>query len=136
MNDTLLVKDLATSTIGATQLPGAARTFARVASSDNKVHLRQSNHLGSLSPTVIRIQHTPRSSKSAVQRSVLALDQTLGRLDAQSNLLESVKFSIKIQSDIPEGVTEAEWKAALATLLGGLLEADAALAIQFFYAQQ
>lgn len=133
MNDTLNVKDLAIATIGATQLPGSARAFARVASADPKVHLRQSSHIGSLSPTTLRISHQPRSAKTGVQRSLLSLDQTLTRLDASSQPT-GVKstFSIALQSNIGDDVSLVEWRVGLATLLGAVLADDAALATELY----
>lgn len=133
MNDTLNVKDLAINTVGATQLPGSARAFARVESADPKIHLRSNSALGSLSPTVIRIAHQPRTNKSDIQRSIVACDQKLVRLDTSSlpTGVESM-FTIALQTNIPSGVSLAEWRASLATLLGALLESDGALANQVY----
>lgn len=133
MLDTLNVKDLLISAIGATQLPGSARAFARVASADPKVHLRQSSHLGSLSPTTLRISHQPRSAKSSVQRSLIALDQVLVRLDSSSQPTGiRSEFTVAVQTNIGNDVSLAEWKSGLATLLGALLESDGALATEVY----
>lgn len=136
MNDTLNVKDLAIATVGATQLPGSARAFARVASADPKIHLRQSSHIGSLSPTTLRIAHQPRSAKSNVQRSLLSLDQVLVRLDSSSQPTGiRSQYSIAFQTTIGNDVTLEEWQAGLATLLGALLENSAALATEIYQAK-
>lgn len=133
MLDTLNVKDLLISAIGATQLPGSARAFARVASADPKVYLRQSSHLGSLSPTTLRISHQPRSAKSSVQRSLVALDQVLVRLDSSSQPTGiRSEFTVAVQTNIGNDVSLAEWKSGLATLLGALLENDGALATEVY----
>lgn len=133
MNDTLNVKDLAISTVGATQLPGSARAFARIESADAKTHLRSNSSIGSLSPTVIRIAHQPRTAKSDVQRSIVACDQKLTRLDtsSQPTCVEHT-FTVALQTNIPSGVSLAEWRAGLATLLGALLESNGALADQVY----
>jgi hypothetical protein len=125
MNDTATPKDLVFSTIGATQLPGAARSFPRVASSDGQ-YRRQSLHVSSLSPSIMRISHTPRKTQSAIQKSLLSLDQTLTRVDALGNPIGTTKFSVGFNLTIPGDVTLTEVRSAAAILLGFLLEADAA----------
>jgi hypothetical protein len=127
MNDTLAVKDLVMSTIGATQLPGSARNFARIASNDSS-YRRLSNHINAngLSPTVIRVSHTPRPNGVGVQRSLFAIDQDLTRLDVSSNPVSKTKFKVAFQCDIPQDVTLAEFRTAVSTLLGALLETDGA----------
>lgn len=127
MNDTLSIKSLAISTVGATQLPGSALSFARVASAKQTDHLRSNSAIGSLSPTVLRVAHQPRSAKSDVQRSLISVDQTLTRVDALSNPIGSVVINIALQTNIPSGVTLAEWRAAAAVLLGSLLATDGEL---------
>ncbi len=134
MNDTLTPKDIVFSTIGATQLPGSARSFPRVAS-PNSDYRRMSNHVGSLSPTVIRVSHQPRSSKSTVQRSLFAVDQVLTRLDASSNPIGKTAFKVAFQADIPVDVTLAEYRAALSILFGALQENDGALLTAIYNAE-
>lgn len=114
------------STISATQLPGSARSFPRVVSAQND-YRRQSAHIGSLSPTVVRIAHQPRTAKSDLQRSLFAVDQTLGRLDASSNPIGKSTFKVALQCDIPSDVTLAEYRTAMGLLLGALLESNGAL---------
>lgn len=136
MNDTLAVKDLVMSTIGATQLPGSARNFPRVASKRATEYLRQSSHISSLSPTVIRVAHNPRSNDAgSKQRSLIAVDQTLTRLDASSNPVSSTSFKVAFQCDIPSDVTLAEYRTAVSTLLGALLESDGALVTSMYYGE-
>lgn len=135
MNDTLSIKSLALSTIGATQLPGTAHDYARVASTDYKVHLRQSNHIGSLSPSVLRIQHQPRTTKSDMQRTVIALEQIRNRVDALGNTIDEEFNAVKFQSDIGRTTTLAEFRADVAELIGALTASDGALIDQLFYAQ-
>lgn len=125
MNDTLTPKDLSFSTISATNLPGSARSFPRVASADSS-HRRQSTHLGTMSPTVIRVSHQPRKNGSGKQRSLFAVEQTLTRLDASGNPIGVTDFKVAFQCDIPSDITLAEIRAAVAILLGALLENDAA----------
>lgn len=126
MNDTLAIKDLAFSAVGATQLPGAARNFPRVATTSTEHH-RQSSHLGTMSPTLVRIAHQPRKNGVGLQRSLCAVDQTLTRLDASNNPIGSTKFKVAFQMDIPADVTITEIRAAAAILFGALLESDAAM---------
>lgn len=126
MNDTLPVKDLAMATVGATQLPGTARSFPRTFSSDGS-YKRTSAHIGSLSPTTIRVSHQPRKTTTAKQRSLFALDQTLTRLDASSNPILVTDFTVAFQVSIPGDVTLAEYRTAVSTLCGALLESDGAL---------
>jgi len=136
MNDTVNVKDLALSTVGATQLPGSARAFARIASSIQNQFLRLSSHLGSLSPTIMRIAHQPRKNGIGVQRSLFAIDQTLTRVDAQSNPISKNRVTVAFQVTVDEGVTLAEYRTACATLLGALTETDGALITSLYYAEQ
>jgi hypothetical protein len=135
MDDTLSIKALAISTVGATQLPGSALAFPRVVSGSQSVHLRRNSAISSLSPTDLRIQHTPRSEKSSVQRSLCSVDQTLARLDASSNQIDEDAFSVKLQADIPPGVTIEEFRAAAAILFGGLLANDGMLLNSIYYGE-
>jgi len=127
MDDTLSIKALDCSTIGATQLPGTALAFPRVVSSSPSVHLRRNSAISSLSPTDLRIQHTPRTAKSDLQRSLVSVDQLLTRLDTESNPVDEEHFSVKFQCDIPSGVTYEEFKAGFEILCGAILADDAAL---------
>lgn len=133
MEDVLSIKDLAMATIGSTQLPGAARTFNRVVSTDAS-HKRLSNHLNAngLSPSVLRIAHTPRSKTASKQRSLAALDQQLTRLDAASNPVLITDLKVALQSDHPADVTLVEYRAAWATLLGAALANDGAMITAMF----
>jgi len=126
MNDTLSVKDLSMSTVGATQLPGTARSFPRVASASD-AYLRLSTHISSLSPTTIRVSHVPRNNGTGKQRSLFAIDQDLTRVDASSNPISKTRLTVGFQATIPSDVTLAEYRTAVSTLLGALLESDGAL---------
>lgn len=128
MNDTLTPKDLVFSTISATQLPGAARSFPRVQSTvGSREHRRQSTHVGSLSPTVIRVNHEPRKRGVGFMRSLFGIEQTLTRLDANSNPIGVTSFKTNFQNDIPADVTLNEFRAGVAILMGALLENNGAL---------
>lgn len=136
MLDTISAKALITSTLDAANFDAAnTRSFPRVASID-KSERRQSLHIGSLSPTVLRISHQPRKSDVDVQRSLVAIDQTLTRLDAQSNPIGSTKFKVAIQADIPSDVTLAEFRAAALLLFGFLLETDGAALTSVYNGEQ
>lgn len=135
MNDTLSIKALAISTVGATQLPGTALSFSRVATSTNQ-SVRRNAAIGSLNPTDLRVSHQPRSAKTDIQRSLFKAEQTLTRIDALSNPIGEVKFGIGLQSDIPKGVTLAEWRAACAIVLGALLANDGELLNSMFYGEE
>lgn len=125
MLDTLPVKDLVMSTIGATQLPGTAHNFARVVSDDSS-YKRLSTHISSISPTILRIAHQPRKNGVGNQRSLIAIDQDLTRVDALSNPISKTRITVALQSTIPSDVTLAEYRTAVSTLLGALLESDGA----------
>jgi len=127
MNDTLSIKALAINTVGATQLPGTALSFPRVASTTSGTHLRQNTAIGSLSPTVLRVAHQPRTTKSPVQRSLIAIDQTLTRVDALSNPIGEDKITFASQCNISKGVTKAEFRAAAAIHFGAMLATDGEL---------
>ncbi len=127
MVDTLSIKELDFSTLDSGNFPGTARSFPRIQSNQNVEFLRQSSHIGSLSPSVLRIAHSRRRQASDLQRSVFSLDQGLGRLDASSNLISTDRVHVKFQADISAGVTLAEYRTAVKLLLGALLESDGAL---------
>lgn len=135
MNDTLLVKKILTSTIGTSQLDATVRSFPRVASSSYSDQSRQSLHVGTMSPTVLRVAHVLRSNKNAKQRSLFQIKQTLTRLDASSNPIKVTDFDVAIQTNIPADVTQAEWLEAFALLIGAILDSDAALAKALFNAE-
>lgn len=135
MNDTLSIKALAISTVGATQLPGSSLNFARVAAA-SAGSIRRNAALGSLNPTDIRVSHQPRSAKTEIQRSLFKIEQTLTRIDALSNPIGEVKFDIGIQSNIPKGVTLVEWRAGCALVMGALLANDGELLNSMFYGEE
>jgi len=127
MNDTLSVKKILTNTIDAGELDSTVRSFPRVASPKLNDALRQSLHVGALSPTVIRVAHTPRSKGNTIQRSLFSLQQTLTRLDVGSNPIGSTSFKAGLTSEIPSDVTLAEYREGVALLIGALLENDGAM---------
>lgn len=131
MNDTLSIKKLLTAQIGTAQLDSTPLSFPRVMSSDSQAR-RQNLSIDSLSPTILRVSHVARSSKSNVQRSIVAIDQKLTRKDALSNPVGDTNFKVAFQCDIPSDITLAEFRAAVATLFGFLLEADAAMVTSVF----
>lgn len=125
MNDTQNVKALALSTVGATQLPGSALAFPRVASS-NTEQRRTNYSISSLSPTSLVISHRPRTTTNDVQRTLAYIDQKLTRLDAQSNPISDTIVRVGFQCNIPSDVTLTEYRAAVSLLLGFLTESDGA----------
>lgn len=135
MIDTLSIKALLFSSVGATQLPGTALPFARVATDKTSQYVRRNAALGSLNPTDLRVSHQPRSIKSSVQRSLFKVEQTRTRIDALSNPLSTVKSGVGFQTDIPEGITLAEWRADCAILIGALTADDGALLTSMYYAE-
>lgn len=127
MNDTLSAKELVMSTIGATQLPGTARTYARVQAKKDTESLRRSSHISSLSPTDIRIAHQAPSGDKGVTRSLFAVDQKLTRLDTLNNPIGEDTITVAFQMTKTKGATLAEVRTAVSVLLGALLETDGAL---------
>jgi hypothetical protein len=131
MNDTLAVKGLLIASITNTQLDASAKNFPRVASNQSE-YRRRSTHIHSLSPTDIVVSHVPRSGKNTVQRSRLAVEQTLTRFDAVPNPISAVKFSTALTIAIPEGVTQAEFVEAFRLLIGTLTESSSAVAVALY----
>lgn len=124
MLDTLLFKDIDMSAVGSTQLPGSARTFSRTQAPRLNEYFRRSTHVSSLSPTDLRIVHSPRTPKNPRQRSTCQLIQVLTRFDASSNPVSSTKFEVGLSCYIPADVTLAEFRAAVKLLIGGLVATD------------
>lgn len=136
MNDTLSIKAYLPATIDAAELDSTTRTFPRIASASINDTRRQSLHVSSLSPTVLRIAHTPRTAKNLVQKSLFSVDQTLTRLDASSNPIGTTKFKVGFITEIPADVTLAEWQAAKNLLIGALIESSGALADAIYNGEQ
>lgn len=134
MNDTLAIKPLLPAQIGASQLDSTAKSFPRVASS-GKDHRRQNNYISSVSPTILSVAHQPRTAKSSTQRSFCYIEQSLARLDAQSNVISTDAFKVGLQCVIPSGVTLAEFRAAAMILFGALLEGNSAMLDQLYYGE-
>ena len=128
MVDTITAQKILTNTIDSGELDATVRSFPRTVSPSVNDAKRQSIHLGSLSPTVLRVAHTARSSTNKKQRSLMQIQQQLTRLDALSNPVSVTAFDIAIQTNIPADVTQAEWLEAFSLLIGALLAGDAALA--------
>lgn len=122
MNDTLSIKPILPAQIGSTQL-GSASDFARSTTSDANMFARVNTALGLLNPTTLLIGHYPKSKKQAMQRSLVVLKQRFSRVDSSSGaVVASQDPSIKLTSDIPEGVSQAELDAMLVQLVGFLTE--------------
>jgi len=122
MTDSQSVKAIDLATITGSVLPGSALAFERIASSDPKVSLRSNSSVGSLSPTTIRIQHTaPAKGSNGSRRAIYATDQTLMRLDSQSNPIGAIKGSIASSALIPETMTLTEFRAMAALHYGDML---------------
>lgn len=122
MDDTQSIKDLDVTTLDAANFPGSARTFARVASSNVNEHLRSSTHISSVSPTTLRIAHKPRPKGGAgKQYSLSSAEQTLARLDSNSNPISFSQFAFKISAELPQDVTEAEFLSLAYLHIGGML---------------
>lgn len=134
MDDTLSIKDLDTSTLDSANFPGSAKAFPRVASPAND-YRRQNLAIDSRSPSIIRIVHTPRSLKNALQRSTIALDQVLARVDTEDNPIGEDRFTVSFQSLCPSGVSLTEYRAAVKLLMGALLASDAALITAMYNAE-
>lgn len=119
MNDSLSIQPIVLANVTGTVLT-TARVFERIADANPNNHMRANSTLGSLSPTTLRISHSLRGGKNTVQKSLVQLNQTLTRVDALSNPIGEVGIVIKLTAEIPAGVTEAEFLAAAAVLIGGL----------------
>lgn len=132
MNDTLSVKELSSSTLDAANFPGTARSFARIQGSNQSEYQRQSLHVSSLSPALLRMSHQYPKSGTVAVRSLAALEQTLARLDAQSNPISFDKVTVKLQSERTSGITLAEFRTAGLLLAGLILESNGAFLDQFY----
>lgn len=127
MNDTITAHKLVSANITGSVVDSTARSFPRVASNSGTEALRQSLHVSSVSPCVLRISHQPRKSADGMQRSLCAIDQTLARLDASSNVISTSRFKVALQTDIPSDVTLTEWREAVYLLIGSLTESNGAV---------
>jgi len=127
MNDTVTAHKLVSANITGSVVDGTARSFPRVASNSNVEAIRQSLHVSSVSLTVLRVSHQPRKLVNGMQRSLCAIDQTLSRLDATSNVISTSKFKVAFQTDIPSDVTLTEWREAVYLLIGILTESNGAV---------
>lgn len=122
MNDQLSVKSLSLATLDAANFPGSAELYPRtVGIAGDPEFLRTAYPISSLSPTTIRIGHRP-SKGNVPQRSLLALDQVLTRLDGSSQPTGVVdKFTLSLQLTKTDGCSEAEVLAGAYRLLGAAL---------------
>lgn len=127
MNDSLTVHTLVGAQVTGAVVDATARTFPRVASRSSSDSLRQSLHVGSLSPTIIRIAHQPVKGTSET-RSLFGLKQTLGRVDGTANPIGSDNIQINMTSQLDKSrVTLAEYRTAVYLWAGALLENNGAL---------
>lgn len=136
MTDKLDIKSVAINTVGATQLPGSAISFERVVSEDTATAQRASYHIGSLSPTIMRVFHLLPKKSGAVTRSTMIIDQTLSRVDALSNQIGTNVHSVGLQLTRDSGTTLAESRASFALLAGALLANDGQLFDSLFKREQ
>jgi hypothetical protein len=127
MNDTITAHKLVSANITGSVVDATARSFPRVIGSNSSEALRQSLHIGSMSPSVVRIAHQPRKSDVDVQRTLCALDQTLARLDAQSNVISTTRASVALQTNIPSDLSLTEWREMVYLLIGTLTESNGAV---------
>jgi hypothetical protein len=130
MNDQLSIKKLVASTVGATQLPGAAINFPRVDNVDPLEELRRNPGADGLSPTTIGIRH--KRSTAGVHTATITLAQILARKDALSNVISQSLSKCKHEFIIPPDQTEAECVANYELLSGALLADNAAILRQLF----
>lgn len=127
MNDTLTVNAIVPANITGDDLDGTARSFPRVASKSLNDVSRQSLHVNSLSPTVLRVAQTPRSSKNPQQRSLFELKQVRARLDAQSNPISYDESKVGTTLTLTPGVTLAEARVDYALHVGAMMANNMAL---------
>lgn len=132
MNDTLTIKELAPATLDAANFPGTARSFPRISDTRQDEFVRQSLHVGSLSPCKVRIAHSTPSKGPVVVRSLAAMEQTLTRVDGLSNPIGVDTGSFKVQFERTSGFTLAEYRTLAMLHLGLLLENNGALLDQFY----
>jgi hypothetical protein len=136
MDDTITAHAIVPANVTGSVLSSTARSFPRVASPKMGEALRQSLHVDTRSPCVLRIAHVPRGQKSTNQLSLFETTQTLARLDAQNNVVgyDIIKVSTKVT--LPAGVTLAEYQAVSDLHHGALLENSGSIRNALFNGEQ
>jgi len=117
MTDDINITPIVAANITGDDL-GSAQAFARIASANPKESVRCNTSIGGTSPTNLRIAHQPITAKNPVMRSLNAMDQTLARVDSQSNTIGFSQHSCKLQSERNATTTEAEYLATWYQLIG------------------
>lgn len=123
MTDDLSITPIVPGNISGDDL-GSALVFSRIASSNAKESLRSNASLGASSPSNLRVAHQPITPKNDTKRTLCALDQSLARLDAQSNVIRIDTFKVAFQLTHDAYVTEAEVCSAAEKLLGYLVASN------------
>jgi hypothetical protein len=137
MNDTLVVKDVLPSGLTAADFGATARSFARITSTIKSEEQRKSSHIDSLSPSILRIGHSPATPKNGnIRRSLFGLRQMLCRKDAQSNQIGMDQLDVNFSSAMTSGVTLAEYRTAVLLKIGALLENNGAMIDQVYEQQK
>lgn len=127
MNDTVTSNAIVLANITGDDLDATSRSFPRIASKSNSDVLRQSLHVGSTSPTQLRVAHQEVKGTSQT-RSLIGLKQQYARVDGLGNVIatDECLVNITIQSDRGR-VTLAETKTVVALLLGTLTASSGAM---------
>lgn len=127
MNHTVTSNAIVLANITGDDLDATSRSFPRIASKSNSDVLRQSLHVGSTSPTQLRVAHQEVKGTSQT-RSLIGLKQQYARVDGLGNVIatDECLVNITIQSDRGR-VTLAETKTVVALLLGTLTASSGAM---------
>lgn len=127
MNDTVTSNAIVLANITGDDLDATPRSFPRIASKSNSDVLRQSLHVGSTSPTQLRVAHQEVKGTSQT-RSLIGLKQQYARVDGLGNVIatDECLVNVTIQSDRGR-VTLAETKTVVALLLGTLTASSGAM---------
>jgi hypothetical protein len=135
MNDSLSIKPLVAANVTGSVL-GTVRAFERATGLNKNRSSRINTALGSQSPTRIEIQHTLPANSKARQQSLMALLQTLNRVDVGGNTISMDTAELRLTLNRAATVTDAELFSMFLTLAGGLLENNGALFLAWCQAQE
>lgn len=127
MNDTVTSNAVVLANITGDDLDATTRSFPRIASKSNSDVLRQSLHVGSTSPTQLRVAHQEIKGTSQT-RSLIGLRQQYARVDGSGNVIATDECHVNVTLQTDRGrVTLTEAKTVIALLLGTLVANNGAM---------
>lgn len=102
------------------------RIFPRIASDDSKTAIRRHRDSNGRNAISLRIAHQTRKGSESVRHTLCALDHEIDRVDSSTGSVASTdRLSVKLQCDIPSGVSLQEFRDAVNLLIGVLKDTGA-----------